>query len=92
MAAKLEPSRQIRARRLGHLVTQQWFKFAQRLSQALLIPIAILPAAGVMLVPMQPALLMVLPCQKVPLFWVVMTPLPVQPCLSVIQLPWFWNT
>ncbi|MEM5503421.1 PTS transporter subunit EIIC [Shewanella frigidimarina] len=29
--------------------TQQWFKFAQRLSQALLIPIAILPAAGVML-------------------------------------------
>tara|TARA_R110002050_G_scaffold25055_3_gene66969 strand:- start:4254 stop:5732 length:1479 start_codon:yes stop_codon:yes gene_type:complete len=30
-------------------ITQQWFKFAQRLSQALLIPIAILPAAGVML-------------------------------------------
>ncbi|WP_434940626.1 PTS transporter subunit EIIC [Shewanella sp. HL-SH8] len=32
-----------------HVITQQWFKFAQRLSQALLIPIAILPAAGVML-------------------------------------------
>ncbi|MCC4831040.1 PTS transporter subunit EIIC [Shewanella sp. 10N.7] len=30
-------------------LSQQWFKFAQRLSQALLIPIAILPAAGVML-------------------------------------------
>ncbi len=28
---------------------EHWFKFAQRLSQALLIPIAILPAAGVML-------------------------------------------
>ncbi|MDO6678370.1 MULTISPECIES: PTS transporter subunit EIIC [unclassified Shewanella] len=31
------------------LLSQRWFKFAQRLSQALLIPIAILPAAGVML-------------------------------------------
>ncbi|WP_144209779.1 PTS transporter subunit EIIC [Shewanella donghaensis] len=31
------------------LFSQRWFKFAQRLSQALLIPIAILPAAGVML-------------------------------------------
>ncbi|MBO2612907.1 PTS transporter subunit EIIC [Shewanella algae] len=28
--------------------SQHWFKFAQRLSQALLVPIAILPAAGVM--------------------------------------------
>ena len=66
MAAKLEPNRQIRARRLGHLVTQQWFKFAQRLSQALLIPIAILPAAGVMLgltvspIPFMPEVLNVL--------------------------------
>lgn len=49
MAGTLESSRQIRARRLGRFVTQQWFKFAQRLSQALLIPIAILPAAGIML-------------------------------------------
>lgn len=49
MARTLESSRQNRARRLGSFVTQQWFKFAQRLSQALLIPIAILPAAGVML-------------------------------------------
>ena len=42
MARTLESSRQNRARRLGSFVTQQWFKFAQRLSQALLIPIAIL--------------------------------------------------
>ncbi|MCL1088494.1 PTS transporter subunit EIIC [Shewanella profunda] len=49
MAGTLESSRQIRARRLGQFVAQQWFKFAQRLSQALLIPIAILPAAGIML-------------------------------------------
>lgn len=49
MARTLESSRQNRARRLGSFVNLQWFKFAQRLSQALLIPIAILPAAGVML-------------------------------------------
>ncbi|MGL5727027.1 MAG: hypothetical protein ACRCYD_04140, partial [Plesiomonas sp.] len=36
-------------RRLGQVIIQQWFKFAQRLSQALLIPIAVLPAAGLML-------------------------------------------
>ncbi|QFU23686.1 PTS transporter subunit EIIC [Shewanella eurypsychrophilus] len=30
-------------------ISKHWFKFAQRLSQALLIPIAILPAAGVMI-------------------------------------------
>ncbi|MDH1471106.1 PTS transporter subunit EIIC [Shewanella bicestrii] len=66
MAGKLESNRQIRTRRLGHFVTQQWFKFAQRLSQALLIPIAILPAAGVMLgltvspIPFMPEVLTVL--------------------------------
>ncbi|MBB1270671.1 PTS transporter subunit EIIC [Shewanella sp. SR44-3] len=36
------------SRALSYL-NQQWFKFAQRLSQALLVPIAILPAAGIML-------------------------------------------
>jgi glucose PTS system EIICB or EIICBA component len=36
------------SRTLSYL-NQQWFKFAQRLSQALLVPIAILPAAGLML-------------------------------------------
>ncbi|WP_394128738.1 PTS transporter subunit EIIC [Shewanella maritima] len=30
-------------------ISQRWFKFAQRLSQALLLPVAVLPAAGVML-------------------------------------------
>ncbi|WP_220743766.1 PTS transporter subunit EIIC [Shewanella colwelliana] len=30
-------------------ISRHWFKFAQRLSQALLLPIAILPAAGVMI-------------------------------------------
>ncbi|MCJ8301349.1 PTS transporter subunit EIIC [Shewanella sp.] len=48
MAAKLE-----RINRYGNgclrYISQHWFKFAQRLSQALLIPIAILPAAGVMI-------------------------------------------
>ncbi|MGL5358176.1 MAG: PTS transporter subunit EIIC, partial [Shewanella sp.] len=38
-----------RRRRLGQFILPQWFKFAQRLSQALLIPIAVLPAAGLML-------------------------------------------
>jgi len=46
-------SRSNRQQSLRHFSTQflslQWFKFAQRLSQSLLIPIAILPAAGVML-------------------------------------------
>ncbi|QYJ77821.1 PTS transporter subunit EIIC [Shewanella acanthi] len=66
MAGKLEQNRSIRARRLGHYITQQWFKFAQRLSQSLLIPIAILPAAGVMLgltvsrIPFMPEVLNVL--------------------------------
>ncbi len=73
MAGKLEQNRSIRARRVGHFVTQQWFKFAQqwfkfaqRLSQSLLIPIAILPAAGVMLgltvspIPFMPEVLNVL--------------------------------
>ncbi|MCL1143328.1 PTS transporter subunit EIIC [Shewanella gaetbuli] len=32
-----------------NVIGEHWFKFAQRLSQSLLIPIAILPAAGVML-------------------------------------------
>lgn len=48
MAVKLE-----RIERHGNsclkYISQHWFKFAQRLSQALLIPIAILPAAGVMI-------------------------------------------
>ncbi|ACA87557.1 PTS transporter subunit EIIC [Shewanella woodyi] len=38
-----------RYRNLLTYLQEHWFRFAQRLSQALLIPIAILPAAGVML-------------------------------------------
>lgn len=47
MAAELESNRRIR----GGLtfINRKWFKFAQRLSQALLVPIAVLPAAGVMI-------------------------------------------
>ncbi|MGL4638758.1 MAG: PTS transporter subunit EIIC [Shewanella sp.] len=48
MAGALGSSHPVR-RRLGQVIIQQWFKFAQRLSQALLIPIAVLPAAGLML-------------------------------------------
>ena len=48
MAATLAYISRIRKRGLG-LLTQYWFKFAQRLSQALLIPIAVLPVAGVMI-------------------------------------------
>ncbi|RTR39247.1 PTS glucose transporter subunit IIBC [Shewanella canadensis] len=48
MAAKLERSNRHGNRCLSY-INQHWFKFAQRLSQALLIPIAILPAAGVMI-------------------------------------------
>ncbi|NKF50236.1 PTS transporter subunit EIIC [Shewanella sp. WXL01] len=36
-------------RRGVSFIHQHWFRFAQRLSQALLIPVAILPAAGIML-------------------------------------------
>ncbi|MFT5704099.1 MAG: PTS system glucose-specific IIC component [Shewanella sp.] len=46
MAADLEQTNRY-ANPLTYL-KEHWFKFAQRLSQALLIPIAILPAAGVM--------------------------------------------
>lgn len=48
MAAKLERVERHGNRCLKY-ISQHWFKFAQRLSQALLIPIAILPAAGVMI-------------------------------------------
>nr|WP_283103712.1 PTS transporter subunit EIIC [Shewanella gelidii] len=34
---------------LVDFIRKHWFKFAQRLSQALLVPIAVLPAAGVMI-------------------------------------------
>lgn len=66
MATKLASKYPSDLRSLGQVVTQQWFKFAQRLSQALLIPIAILPAAGVMLgltvspIPFMPEVLTVL--------------------------------
>ncbi|MBR9726783.1 PTS transporter subunit EIIC [Shewanella intestini] len=36
-------------RRGLNYINQHWFRFAQRLSHALLIPVAILPAAGIML-------------------------------------------
>ncbi|MGX9461002.1 PTS transporter subunit EIIC [Shewanella sp. A14] len=48
MDSQLAQSRHLGRRSVSYF-SQQWFKFAQRLSQALLIPIAILPAAGVML-------------------------------------------
>lgn len=48
MVVKLEPTTGLRGSVFSRL-NQHWFKFAQRLSQALLIPIAILPAAGVMI-------------------------------------------
>ena len=48
MATTLAFVNNIRTRGV-RLLSQYWFKFAQRLSQALLIPIAVLPAAGVMI-------------------------------------------
>ena len=48
MVNRVEQTHRSKPRRLGQ-ISRQWFKFAQRLSQALLLPIAILPAAGVMI-------------------------------------------
>ncbi len=48
MAAEFERAYRCGNRGLKY-IRQHWFKFAQRLSQSLLIPIAILPAAGVMI-------------------------------------------
>lgn len=48
MADAMAPASSARPERLTRL-NRHWFRFAQRLSQTLLIPIAILPAAGVMI-------------------------------------------
>ncbi|MCG9696138.1 PTS transporter subunit EIIC [Shewanella sp. Isolate11] len=48
MAKRVDQTHRQQSDRLGAL-SRHWFKFAQRLSQSLLLPIAILPAAGVML-------------------------------------------
>ncbi|QYK02515.1 PTS transporter subunit EIIC [Shewanella psychrotolerans] len=48
MVNRMEQTHRSKPGRLGQL-SSQWFKFAQRLSQSLLLPIAILPAAGVMI-------------------------------------------
>ncbi|QYJ81326.1 MULTISPECIES: PTS transporter subunit EIIC [Shewanella] len=48
MVNPMDPTHQRPRGRLSR-ISRQWFKFAQRLSQALLLPIAILPAAGVMI-------------------------------------------
>ena len=68
MAEKLESNRRIKSGLT--FINRKWFKFAQRLSQALLVPIAVLPAAGVMIgLAMSP--IPFIPAQANELMWAI---------------------